>query len=72
MKVATYESIVENGQIRLVDAVSLPEHSTVYVVVPTTEQARTFHMRSPRLVNPELAVDFVKEVIDDRQDAGLR
>jgi hypothetical protein len=72
MKVATYEGIVENGQIRLVDAVNLPERATVHVVVPAPEQAKTFHMRSPRLAQPELAVDFVKEVIEDRQDAGLR
>jgi hypothetical protein len=34
MKVTTYEAIVENGQIKLAEAVRLPEHTRVYVVVP--------------------------------------
>jgi hypothetical protein len=72
MKTATYEGIVENGQIRLVGAANLPEHATVHIVAPAREPGRTIHIRSPRLAQPELAVEFVKEIIEDRQDAGLR
>jgi hypothetical protein len=62
MKVATYEATVENGQIRLSEPVRLPEHAKVFVVVPGGEEVLPFHVASPRLVRPELAADFVKEV----------
>jgi hypothetical protein len=65
MKVATYEATVENGQIRLSEAVRLPEHAKVYVVVPGVEEVPQFHIVSPRLTRPELAVDFVKEVTEE-------
>lgn len=32
----------------------------------------TFRIGSPRLVHPEHAVDFVKEVIEEDSDAALR
>ena len=32
MKVATYEAVVENGQIELSEPAVLPEHAKVYVV----------------------------------------
>lgn len=38
MKTTTYEATVENGQIKLPDAVHLPEHTKVFVVVPLTEE----------------------------------
>jgi hypothetical protein len=34
MKTTTYEGTVENGQIKLPDAVHLPDHTKVFVVVP--------------------------------------
>jgi hypothetical protein len=34
MKTTTYEGIVENGKIKLPDAVHLPDHTKVFVVVP--------------------------------------
>ena len=37
MSVATFKGVVENGQVRLASDVRLPEHATVYVVVPDTE-----------------------------------
>ncbi|MFO0889636.1 MAG: hypothetical protein U0790_10915 [Isosphaeraceae bacterium] len=71
MKVATYEGTVENGQIRLSESVRLPERAKVFVVVPGVEEAIRFHMASPRLVRPELAADFVKEVTEEPSDAAL-
>ena len=32
MRVETYEAIVEDGQIKLVEPAHLPEHAKVYVV----------------------------------------
>ncbi len=37
MKIVTYEATVENGQIRLLETVHLPEHTKVFVVVPGVE-----------------------------------
>jgi hypothetical protein len=71
MKGATYEGIVENGNVRLPDGVHLPELTKVYVVVPDDESQRIAHLRSPRLAHPEQAIDFKKEVIDEAPDAGL-
>jgi hypothetical protein len=71
MKVATYEATVENGQIRLSEPVRLPEHAKVYVVVPAAEEIQRFYIASPRLAQPERAVDFVKEVTEDSRDAAL-
>jgi len=72
MKIATYEATVENGLIRLDGAVRLPEHARVYVVVPGVQEASVFHMRSPRLAQPGRAAEFIKEVSEVSQDAGLR
>ena len=69
MKVATYEATVENGQIRLSEPVRLPEHAKVLVVVPGVEEAPRLHIASPRLVLPELATDFVKEVTEEPREA---
>jgi hypothetical protein len=70
MSISTYEGIIENGQIRLREDVTLPENAKVYVVIPDLEaeptKARVF---SPRLVHPEQAGDFVKQVIEEPADA---
>ena len=71
MKVTTYEATVENGQIKLPEAVRLPEHARVYVVVPGLEEVSRFHVGSPRLAQPERAADFSKEVAEEPRDAGL-
>jgi hypothetical protein len=71
MKVATYEATVENGQIRLSEPVRLPERAKVFVVVPGLEEVTRFHMASPRLIRPERAADFVKEVTEEPRDAAL-
>ena len=62
MKVATYEAVVENGQIRFAEDLRLPERAKVYVVI--TEPGG-LQMNSPRLTRPEQAVDFIKEVIEE-------
>lgn len=72
MPVSTFEGIVENGQIRLRGNVTLPEKTNVYVVIPDLEvtlpEARVY---SPRLVHPEQANDFAKQVIEESADAGV-
>ena len=71
MTISTFEGVVENGQIRLRDNVTLPENTKVYVVIPDLEAALKAHVYSPRLVRPEQAGDFAKQVIEVSTDAGL-
>jgi hypothetical protein len=71
MKVATYEGFIENGKVRLPDNIHLPEKAKVYVIVPAVEVESFAHIRSPRLVHPEQAKDFKKEVIQEISDAGI-
>ncbi len=71
MAILTVEGIVENGQIRLRDNVTLPEHTKVYVVIPDVATAPQAHVHSPRLVHPEQAADFVKQIIEVPADAEL-
>jgi len=68
MQVTAYEGFVENGQIRLKDDFSLPNKTKVYVIIPgpnEVEVTKRVHVFSPRLVHPEMASEFVKEVIED-------
>jgi hypothetical protein len=71
MPILTLEGIVENGQIRLRDQVTLPEHTKVYVVIPEVETVPQAHVYSPRLVHPEQAADFTKQVLEVSADAEL-
>jgi len=72
MPISTFEGIVENGQIRLRDNVTLPEKTRVYVVIPDLDAAPPkARVYSPRLVHPEQAEDFAKQVIEVSADAGL-
>ena len=71
MAILTVEGIVENGHIRLRDHVTLPEHTKVYVVIPDMEMAPQAHLYSPRLVHPEQAADFAKQVFEVSADAEL-
>lgn len=68
MKAITFEATIVNGQIKLVDSITLPEHLRVLVVVPEGLPARPLQNRSPRLVNPDDAADFIKEVTEDTSD----
>lgn len=71
MAVLTLEGTVENGQIRLRDDVTLPEHAKVYVVIPAVESTPRAFIRSPRLLHPEQAACFAKEMIEVPGDAEL-
>ncbi len=71
MSVVTYEGVVENGQIRLKDEVRLPEHTTVYVLVPEVQHRPVFHVVSPRLVNPHDVTRFTMERVEEPTDAGV-
>jgi len=67
----TVEGVVENGQIRLTDGVTLPERAKVYVVVPGVEIGPQVRLYSPRLAHPEQAADFAKQIIEAPADAEL-
>lgn len=62
MSVATFEGVVEGGQIKLTGGVRLPDHTGVYVIVPAGQPANNAHSASPRLINPALEQEFVMEV----------
>jgi hypothetical protein len=72
MSVTTYEATVENGQIKLPPTLRLPEKTKVYVVVPDVEIQPVIKIGSPRLTHPEQFVHFVKEVVEEPEDASLR
>ena len=63
MNVATYEGIVENGQVKLPENVHVPEKTKVYVVIPGASHPSEMKVRSPRLAHPEQAEDFKKTII---------
>jgi AF2212-like len=71
MSISTIEGIVENGQIRLLGNVTLPEHAKVLVVIPEAEPAPTARILSPRLVHGEQVGDFAKQVFEAPADAQL-
>ena len=71
MGVATFEAVVENGQIRLPLDVHLPENAKVYVVAPGVEPESIASLASPHLAHPEQAEDFKMEIVEGGHDAGL-
>jgi hypothetical protein len=71
MNVITNEATDKNGQIRMPPEADLPEDAKVYVVVPDPGVRVVPRIHSPRLAHPEQAADFVKEVIEERTDAGV-
>jgi hypothetical protein len=71
MKVTTCEAIVEGGQVRLPADAHIPDHTRVFVVVPSSETPGHAHLSSPRLAHPEQAVAFAKEVEEEPDDAQL-
>ena len=70
-KIATYEGIIENGLVKLPENASIPEKTRVYVLVPEDETNQPPHIASPRLVDPEQAKDFQKQVIEDTPNGRL-
>ena len=71
MKVVTYEAIVERGEVKLPETVTLPEHARVYVVVPGVEDLPPSRIQSPRLLRSEQVSDFAMETLEG-EDATLR
>jgi hypothetical protein len=69
MKVTTFQSIVENGKIRLPRNVHLPEKTKVYVVIPDVDILSIAYIGSPRLAHPKQAKDFEMEVIEEADHA---
>jgi hypothetical protein len=69
--VLTFEGMVEDGQIRLVAGVRLPDKTKVYVVVPEAGIEPVGRILSPRLAHPEQSADFRLEVSEEEPDAGL-
>ena len=63
MNVATFEGIVENGQIKLPKNVRVPERTKVYVVIPGIGLPGALRLMSPRLAHPEQAKDFNMTII---------
>ncbi len=71
MQVTAFEGIIENGQIRLITNINLPERTKVYVIIPGFETKRDLHIYSPRLAHPEQAADFQKDIIEEAPDASV-
>lgn len=71
MAMLTVEGVFENGRSRLSDNVALPEHTKVYVVIPDVEAKPLAYSGNPRLVRPEQAGDFAKQIIEAPADAEL-
>lgn len=71
MQVTAIEGIVENGQIRLREEVSLPENTRVYVIVADLHLGPSARIRTPRLAHPEQAKDFRKQVVEVDGDAQV-
>lgn len=69
--VMAMEGIVENGRIRLQDAVHLAEHTRVYVIVADAAHPPATAIRSPRFVNPQDANDFRKRIVETPPNAEL-
>ena len=68
MRINTFEGIVDNGQIKLIDNVRLPNNAKVYVIVPDMKFAE---IHSPSLLHPEQAADFKLQIIEEKSDASL-
>jgi hypothetical protein len=70
-KLATYEGVIENGNVRLPANSGIPEKTRVYVLVPDAETLPAPHVPSPHLANPAGAQDFEKRIIEETTDAKL-
>ena len=66
-----YEGIVENGQIRLLDNIHLPDQTKVYIVVPARRGEKPIRIFSPRLAHPEQIADFKMTVTEEPTDDRL-
>jgi len=64
MKVLTYEAIVERGEVKLPETVTLPERAKVYVVVPGDDDLPASTIQTPRLLRSEQVSDFAMEIVE--------
>ncbi len=71
MRVATFEGVIEQGQIRLKTSVRLPDNIKVYVVIPDFQVEQVAHVFTPRLVHPEQAAEFKMEIVEVASDADV-
>lgn len=71
MSVLTVEGIVENGRVEFRDPIVLPERTKVYIVIPEFSSVAPARVISPRLVHPEEAAEFAKEIIEVAADAAV-
>jgi hypothetical protein len=71
MKVLSYEAIVEHGEVKLRETVTLPEHAKVYVVVPGDEDLLASRIQTPRLLRPDQASEFAMEILEG-ENAAVR
>lgn len=71
MSATPIEGIVENGRIRVLGDVMLPENAHVYIILSTPQTMPLKRILSPRLAHPEQASDFVKQVLEVSADAKL-
>ena len=70
-KLTTYEGIIEDGRVTLPPDTNIPDKTRVYVLVPNAETQPTLYVASPRLVHPEQAKDFEKQIIEETTDAKV-
>jgi hypothetical protein len=71
MSLATFEGVVEQGQIRLTTNARLPEGAKVYVVLPDVMIEQFARIISPRLARPEQVSDFAMEIGEEPTDASI-
>jgi len=62
MQVMAFESIVENGQIKVPDNIRLPNNTKVYVIAPDIKISPEHGFR---LAHPEDAAHFKMEVTEE-------
>jgi hypothetical protein len=68
MSVSTVEGYVENGQIRLVGDVKLPEKAKVYVVIPDVSMFKgPIRILSPHLAHREDLAKFHVQMVEDEE-----
>jgi len=71
MGIATFEGVVEQGQIHLRTNVRLPDQLKVFVIVPDFRVEQVAHVFTPRLVHAEQVTDFKMEIVEGLPDAGV-
>ena len=71
MKGTTYEATVQDGRVMLPEHAHIPDNTRVYVVVPSSSDAKSARMMSPRLLHRDEAGDFTMQVVHEGDDARL-